>query len=100
MRQKIGRGFTYYDSGGSRVINQKTLSRIDHLVIPPAWENVWICPSPKGYLQATGYDEKGRKQYLYHQAWVELCQQNKFDKMSFFGRMLPRIRRHVRVDMR
>lgn len=100
MRQKIGRGFKFYDSEGQRVTSQRTLSRIEHLVVPPSWENVWICPSAKGYLQATGYDEKGRKQYLYHQAWNQLCQQNKFDKLVFFAQVLPKIRQQVRKDMR
>jgi DNA topoisomerase I len=99
MRQKIGKRFAYYDSDGKKVTKAGILSRINHLVIPPAWENVWICPSPNGYLQATGYDEKGRKQYLYHQAWVEACQQNKFEKLEFFGKVLPKIRRQVKKDM-
>ena len=99
MRQKVGKGFKFYDSQGQKVTSRKTLSRIERLVIPPAWENVWICNSPRGYLQVTGYDEKGRKQYLYHQAWIEACQQDKFDKMLFFANVLPKIRRKVRADM-
>src|SRR5579872_7227067 len=100
MRQKIGRKFAYYDSDGQRVTTKKILSRIEHLVIPPAWENVWICVSPNGYLQATGYDNRGRKQYLYHQAWIEMCRQNKFEHLEFFARSLPKIRRQVQKDMR
>jgi DNA topoisomerase-1 len=99
MRQKIGRGFLYYDSNGKKVVKAGTLSRINRLVIPPAWENVWICHRPNGYLQATGYDDRGRKQYLYHQAWTEACQQNKFEKLEFFAKVLPKIRRQVKKDM-
>ncbi len=99
MRQKIGKKFSFYDSDGKKVTKSGTLSRINRLVIPPAWENVWICPSPNGYLQATGYDDKGRKQYLYHQAWIEACQQNKFEKLEFFAKVLPKIRRQVKKDM-
>src|SRR5581483_266494 len=100
MRQKIGRGFVYYDSEGKKVVKTGVLSRINRLVIPPAWANVWICPSPNGYLQATGYDDRGRKQYLYHQAWVETCQQNKFDRLEFFAKSLPKIRKQVSHDLK
>lgn len=100
MRQKIGNKFKYYGSQGKLVNNSKTLKRVSALAIPPAWENVWICPSPNGHLQATGYDERGRKQYLYHQIWIKMCQENKFEKMEFFGNVLPKIRRRVKLDMK
>jgi DNA topoisomerase I len=99
MRQKIGKGFRYYDSTGKKVSDQKTLDRIEKLVIPPAWENVWICTSPTGHLQATGYDERGRKQYIYHPDWVKICQENKFSKINTFGKLLPKIRNRVKKDM-
>src|SRR5258708_33739159 len=82
------------------VAKDVTLKWINCLVIPPAWDNVWIWSSPNGYLQATGYDEKGRKQYLYHQAWTQHCQENKFEKLEFFAKVLPKIRRHVNHDMK
>lgn len=100
MRQKIGKDFRYYTSDGKKITSKKTLKRIKKLVVPPAWENVWICPSSKGHLQATGYDEKGRKQYIYHLQWIRYCQDNKFNKMVDFGRVLPKIRQKVRADMK
>ncbi len=99
MRQKIGRGFKYYDSQGNVITGRTILDRIKDLTIPPAWENVWISPSPKGHLQVTGYDEKGRKQYIYHKAWIKMCQENKFSKMEFFGKMLPKIREQIKKDI-
>ncbi len=99
MRQKIGKGFRFYDWRGKAIVNNATISRIKNLTIPPAWENVWICASAKGHLQATGYDEKGRKQYIYHEAWVKMCQEDKFNKMAFFGTVLPKIRRRVKKDL-
>ncbi|MBI2595426.1 DNA topoisomerase IB [Candidatus Daviesbacteria bacterium] len=100
MRQKINRNFRYYDSAGKRVTLKKTLTRIKSLAIPPAWENVWICPAENGHLQATGYDEKGRKQYLYHQEWINLCKENKFNRMVSFGLTLPKIRNRVKKDLK
>lgn len=99
MRQKIGKNFKYYDSDGKKIASPVSLNRIKNLMIPPAWENVWICDSPKGHLQATGYDEKGRKQYIYHLGWIKLCQENKFNKMLDFGKVLPKIRTRVKKDM-
>ena len=69
-----------------------TLARIRSLVIPPAWEQVWICPEPAGHLQATGTDAAGRRQYLYHERWREEQDQRKFDRMIEFGCALPGIR--------
>lgn len=100
MRQKIGKGFRYYDWAGQVITDEKTLERIKQLSVPPAWDNVWICSHSKGHLQATGYDEKGRKQYIYHEGWIKMCQENKFNRMVFFGGILPKIRRRVVFDMR
>lgn len=69
------------------------------MAIPPAWENVWISPFPYGHLQATGYDLKGRKQYIYHPEWVKICQGNKFDKLLDFAKALPKIRGQVKADL-
>jgi DNA topoisomerase-1 len=79
---------------------RKVLDRIRSLVIPPAWTNVWICPSPHGHLQATGRDAKGRKQYRYHPRWREIRDQSKYDRMVAFARALPRIRRRTLRDLR
>ncbi len=92
FRQKIGKGFKYYDLKGNLIRDKKVLERIEKLVIPPAWENVWISPIANGHLQATGMDEKKRKQYIYHPDWIKISQENKFDKMVDFGLSLPTIR--------
>lgn len=99
FRQKNRSVFNYYDTEGSRITNPKTIERINRLAIPPAWKDVWICPAANGHLQATGIDEKGRKQYIYHEDWVKITQQNKFSKMIDFGLSLPAIRRKVAHDM-
>jgi DNA topoisomerase-1 len=99
-RKKYGEDFIYLDPQGHKVITDNTLHRINNLVIPPAWEQVWISPSPSSYLQATGIDAKGRKQYLYHPDWIATCQENKFSKMVFFGTVLPELRAKVASDIR
>ncbi len=95
IHQKVNREFKYYDLDGKTIKNKQVLERIEKLVIPPAWKNVWICPSPTGHIQATGIDEKSRKQYIYHSEWINLSQQNKFAKMVSFGLSLPKIRQRV-----
>jgi DNA topoisomerase I len=98
-RLKKGQGFSYQTAEGKSIKDKESLLRINSLAIPPAWTDVWISPLDNSHLQATGIDAKGRKQYLYHTTWKELQQQHKFDRMSQFGEMLPKIRRHVRSDM-
>jgi DNA topoisomerase IB len=93
VRRRRGRGFEYLDDEGERVVDDEVLERIRGLVIPPAWENVWICPYPLGHIQAVGTDAAGRRQYLYHQLWRERRDQEKFDEMIRFARSLPRLRR-------
>ena len=94
-----GRGFSYEDGAGSRIDDEETLARIRALAIPPAWKRVWICPDPLGHIQATGYDEAGRKQYRYHERW-ELRQATlKYEAMREFARRLPRLRRAVGRDL-
>ncbi len=85
-RVRRGKRWEYVDGEGARVTEQEVLTRIDELVIPPAWEDVWICPYPGGHIQATGVDQRGRKQYLYHQMWRERRFQKKFDVMIEFAR--------------
>jgi DNA topoisomerase IB len=87
-----GRGFSYVDSDGARVDDPAVLARITELVIPPAWQEVWICPYPMGHIQATGVDAAGRKQYLYHPKWRERRDRQKFDDMVAFARDLPKLR--------
>lgn len=95
-RVRRGRGFSIVDPDGERVDDAEVLHRVAELVIPPAWQDVWICPSPGGHIQATGMDQKGRKQYLYHPRWRARRDQAKFDDMIQFARALPRLR--ARVD--
>jgi DNA topoisomerase IB len=99
-RRRRGRGFEYFDDGGGKITEQEVLRRIADLRIPPAWEEVWICPHPFGHIQATGIDAAGRKQYLYHRRWRERRAQQKFDEMIGFARALPRMRRAVDRDLR
>lgn len=99
FRQKNRNTYTYYDTEGKRITNPNTLERIKNLVIPPAWKDVWIAPIKNGHLQATGIDEKGRKQYIYHDSWKKISQENKFSKMIDFGFSLPKIRSKVRHDL-
>ena len=94
-RRRRGRGFEYLDEKGGRVSDPEVTGRIRELAIPPAWKDVWICPFPMGHLQATGVDDAGRKQYLYHPKWRERRDQEKFDSMVDFARALPRLRQAV-----
>src|SRR3954470_9390906 len=99
QRRRAGRGFSYVDADGRRVTDDEVLARIHDLVIPPAWQEVWICPYPGGHIQATGMDQRGRKQYLYHPKWRERRDQEKFDDMLRFARALPALRQHVDRDL-
>lgn len=91
-RKKRGKGFIYEDENGHKITDQETLQRIDNLVIPPNWDNVWICSLPNGHIQAHGRDEKGRKQYIYHNEYQKTRQHEKFNKMVEFAHLLPKIR--------
>ena len=98
-RQKNGKDFTYYDEDGQRIKDKAVIERIEKLVIPPAWKNVWICPKENGYLQTTGTDDRGRKQYIYHPDWVKITQENKFARLVDFGLALPIIRSKIDYDL-
>ena len=100
FRQKIGKSFKYYNLAGNIIKNNTDLSRIKKLAIPPAWDRVWIAPSDNCHLQATGFDNKNRKQYIYHPSWIKISQENKFDKMVDFGLNLGKIRSKVDSDLR
>ncbi|MGH2773547.1 MAG: DNA topoisomerase IB, partial [Actinomycetota bacterium] len=91
-REKRGKGFVYVAPDGKPLKDPLALDRINALVIPPAWTEVWICPYENGHLQAVGVDAAGRKQYLYHLRWRERQDAEKFDRMLDFARALPRIR--------
>ena len=99
-RVRRGRGFSYEDESGEAIADEETLERIRALVIPPAWKEVWICPDPFGHIQATGYDEAGRKQYLYHARWQQRQAERKFELVREFATKLPKLRRAVTTDLR
>jgi len=98
-RARRGRGFSYLDEDGTAIEDAEVRQRIRALAIPPAWTDVWICPDPRGHIQATGYDDAGRKQYLYHEAWREHRDRRKFEQMTAFGVALPALRRRVERDL-
>ncbi len=99
-RRRRGGGFSYLDPEGGRISDEETVDRIRELAIPPAWRDVWICSDPYGHIQATGYDEAGRKQYLYHERWYLRAAQRKFESMREFAAVLPKLRRVVKKDLR
>ena len=94
-RKRNGKRFSYLTADGTPVRDADTLARVRSLAIPPAWQNVWICPSAEGHIQATGYDARRRKQYRYHPRWREVRDQEKYGRIIAFARALPRIRRRV-----
>jgi DNA topoisomerase-1 len=98
-RVRRGRGFSIVDRDGQRVEDPEVITRVNELVIPPAWQDVWICPYPGGHIQATGIDQRGRKQYLYHARWRARRDAIKFDDMVVFARTLPRLRERVEADL-
>jgi DNA topoisomerase I len=93
------KSFRYVGADGKRVRDARTLERIRTLAIPPAWTDVWICPSPNGHVQATGRDARRRKQYRYHARWRAKRDETKYDKMLVFGYALPLIRARVEEDL-
>jgi len=98
-RRRCGRGFRYLGPGAQPVRDPETLARIKALVIPPAWEDVWICAEPGGHIQAVGTDAAGRRQYRYHDLWRERQDRDKHDRVLEFGRMLPRLRETVSAHL-
>ncbi len=99
-RLKRGRGFSYRDCDGKTIASKKELARLKALVIPPAWTDVWICADPNGHILATGRDDKGRKQYIYHPRWNELTSEQKFSQLHDFGNCLPSIRQQTEAHLR
>jgi DNA topoisomerase IB len=95
-RRRCGRGFRYLGPGAKAITDPRVLDRIASLVIPPAWEDVWICPDPRGHIQAVGTDAAGRRQYRYHDLWRVQRDRQKHDRMLQFGRALPHLRSVVR----
>src|SRR6476661_216178 len=100
--RRIGRHnrFRYVDPNGRTISNPAERERIRSLVIPPAWTDVWICTDPRGHLQATGRDARGRKQYRYHPRWREVRDEAKYSKLLVFTRVLPQLRARVEEDLK
>ncbi len=98
-RRRVGEQFEYIAPTGEQIEDEQTLRRIRSLAIPPAWTDVWICPSPKGHVQATGRDARGRKQYRYHPRWREVRDEAKYERVMAFAEALPRIRQQVEEDL-
>jgi len=98
-RLPFGEWFDYYDERGREILDDAVIARIDALAIPPAYTDVWICPDPRGHLQATGRDARGRKQYRYHADWRQTRDVDKFSRIVAFGERLPRLRRRLARDL-
>jgi len=99
-RKRKGRYWMYFDAKGERIIDRDEIDRLNAIALPPAYADAWFCPSPHGHIQATGYDEKGRKQYRYHADFRAQQESAKYDRCADFGRALPLIRARVEADLR
>jgi DNA topoisomerase-1 len=99
-RVKHGKGFSYQDTNNQVIADKILKQHITELVIPPAWQEVWVCPSADGHVLATGIDEKGRKQYIYHPKWRTMRDLIKFYRMIVFGKALPKIRKDIEKNLR
>jgi DNA topoisomerase-1 len=99
QRKRVGKAFTYLAADGRTIRDPETIRRIKSLAIPPAWTDVWICPDPRGHLQATGRDARRRKQYRYHPRWREVRDAVKYDRMLAFAQALPKIRERTDQDL-
>ncbi|MET4023835.1 DNA topoisomerase IB [Bradyrhizobium sp. S3.2.12] len=99
-RKRTGTTFSYYDKDGKPITDAAVIRRIKSIGVPPAYESVWICPSPNGHIQATGLDARGRKQYRYHSKWRELRDQDKYEHVIRFAAALPALRDRVAADMK
>ena len=98
-RRRAGRGFVYRDADGRTIRDPDVLARVRALAVPPAWIDVWICPAPNGYLQATGRDARGRKQYRYHKRYRNRREAAKYERLIAFASALPKIRARVDDDL-
>jgi len=98
-RQRRGKAFAYFDTDGQRITERDEITRLNKLAVPPAWTEVWLCPSARGHIQATGRDARGRKQYRYHEQWRSTRDANKFDHILDFAANLPALRERVLHDL-
>ena len=96
ITRKLLRGkFCYFDPAGQHITDPDEIKRINALAVPPAYTDVWICPDPRGHLQATGRDARGRKQYRYHPRWREVRDADKYSRLRDFGQALPKLRKQL-----
>ncbi len=99
-RRRHGRYWQYFDAGGKRVTDRDEIDRLNAIALPPAYRDAWFCPDPNGHIQATGIDERGRKQYRYHPRFRARRDKSKYDRTADFGRALPKLRKRVAADLR
>jgi DNA topoisomerase I len=99
-RRKMRHGWGYWDAEGQRITDREEIDRLNAIGLPPAYTQAWFCPDPRGHIQATGYDDKGRKQYRYHADFREAQEAAKYDRCVGFGHALPRLRSRVEADLR
>lgn len=99
-RRKVRGGWGYWDADGNRITDRDEIDRLNAVGLPPAYDNGWFCPDPAGHIQATGYDERGRKQYRYHPDFREAQEAAKYERCGRFGELLPRLRARVETDLR
>ncbi len=99
-RLRKGRSWQYFDAKGKRVTDRGEIDRLNTIGLPPAYRDAWFCPNPDGHIQATGYDDKGRKQYRYHPEFREKQEAAKYERCREFGKVLPKLRRRVEADLR
>ncbi|HEV2817102.1 MAG TPA: DNA topoisomerase IB [Allosphingosinicella sp.] len=99
-RKRRGRYWQYFDARGKRVTDRDEIDRLNAIGMPPAYRDCWFCPSPNGHIQATGYDDRGRKQYRYHPDFRDRQEAAKYDRCREFGKALPKLRRRVEADLR
>ncbi|MFC6338826.1 DNA topoisomerase IB [Pseudomonas sp. CCM 7891] len=100
IRRKPLRGtFQYFADDGQRITDVDEIQRISALAVPPAYTDVWICADPRGHLQATGRDARGRKQYRYHPRWREIRDSDKYSRLQAFGNTLPKLRKQLQAQV-
>lgn len=98
-RKKSGRGRAYFDPEGKRITDREEIDRLNAIGLPPAYTDAWLCPDPRGHILATGFDDKGRKQYRYHPDYRTHAEAEKFDGCAEFGKLLPKLRKRVEHDL-
>lgn len=99
-RRKVGHGWGYWDAGGQRITDRDEIDRLNAVGLPPAYTDAWYCPHPNGHLQATGIDDRGRKQYRYHPEFRAAQEAAKYDRCIQFGHLLPKLRARIEADLR